>query len=133
MRREIRKAYSEVHITYQNENYTNNLNAENFTIDANPERVIWSMDFSTNQRTRHKDSNSYLDAQQLLEDWGNVKFFQIFEEKLCKEIRDVADNMEPTPWFVEMRFKDGEAHTLPVRLRGHNGMIQMNVNTGGAQ
>jgi hypothetical protein len=85
------------------------------------------MDFSTNQRTRYKDSNSHLDVQELLEDWANVKFFQIFEERLCREIKDATKSMRPTPWVVEIRFKDGEVHILPVSIRGSGDMVQMNV------
>ena len=127
MKRIIRKTSSHVHVTYKNGGFTNNLNAENFAIEAEDARVICSMDFSGNERTRHKDSNSYLDARELQENSSNVAFFQIFEESLMREIRAAVMTHKDAAWTVEIRFKDGKSHSYPVSLEGDNSIVQMNM------
>lgn|SRR6185437_14890588 len=127
MKRSVRKGPSHVHVTYKNHGYSNSLHAENFTIDANEERVLWSMDFALNGRKRNKDSNCCHDVKELEEDKANVAFFQMAEDSICSEIIRANSLYPDAVWTVEILFERGSHRYEDVGLEGDRLMVQINV------
>jgi hypothetical protein len=84
------------------------LKADNFTLEADDGRVLFSMDFSRNKNPRAKDSNSYHDVQELLEKSLKLHFFQIHLE----------------PWLVDLVSAVGITRTLNGKFSGHSGTVR---------
>lgn len=110
MKHVLRKGNVHVHLTYLDGDYSNNLHASDFTVEADEKRVLFSMDFSTNQRTRSKGGNSYLDVLTLMEKHGRVRFFQIHKEKWLKDLASALANNSGAERLIEMKFLGGVSY-----------------------
>ena len=73
----LRKGNVRIPITYVDGGFSNILHASDFSVEADEKRVVFSMDFSTNQRTRSKESHSRYDVLELMRKHDKVKFLQI--------------------------------------------------------
>jgi hypothetical protein len=122
MKRSLRKGYEHVHVTYRDGGYSNNLNADDFSVEADDDRVLFSMDFSRNKNPRAKESNSYYDVEELLEKSSEVKFFQIslapWLVELVSELRSHPNAKRKVQWT----FKGGESftHTYALEATEHD-------------
>jgi hypothetical protein len=47
MRLTLRKAYEHIHVTYRDEDHSNNLTASHFAIEADEDRIVFSMMFKS--------------------------------------------------------------------------------------
>jgi hypothetical protein len=77
MKRTLRKGSSHVHVTYRNGGFTNNLWGREFTLEDRDNTLVLGIDMSSNLRVRNKQSNAYLDAAELAEQWNEVEFIQL--------------------------------------------------------
>jgi hypothetical protein len=116
MKRSLRKGYDHVHVTYRDGGYSNNLNADTFTLEADDDRVLFSMDFSRNKNPRAKDSNSYHDVQELLEKSLRVHFFQIHLEPWLADLVSAVRYHPNAKWEIKWKFREGEIFTQSYAL-----------------
>ncbi|MDT8068496.1 MAG: hypothetical protein ROO76_10070 [Terriglobia bacterium] len=117
MKQSLRKGNENVHITYGNNDYTNNLIACNFTLEADESRIVLSMDFSASERTRSKASNTYLDVQELIAEKAQIKFFQISTEKWLGPLLATLDKFPNASLDLETRFMKSPSRTYRCELR----------------
>ena len=96
------------------------MSASEFTLQAGEDKVVLSMDFSPNERTRSKHGNSYLDVQQLKEDASNVWFFQISKEKWLIPLATELKRYPNATRVLELKFKDGASIAFPYELDGQS-------------
>lgn len=113
----LRKGDVLVYVTYQSGRSTGKLYASYFTYDANEKRVLLSMDFSTNERSRSKDGGLYRDAKKLIAQASDVKSVQVPIEKWFGEFALKLEEFPGALRELELRFKDAPSRTYRCNLR----------------
>jgi hypothetical protein len=129
MKRSLRKGNDGVHISYRNNNYTNNLIACDFTLEANESRIVLSMDFSASERLRSKESNTYLDVQELIAGKSAVKVLQLSAEKWLQPLLEALKRFPAASLQVETRFKTSPSRSYSCELVSDPGNLTFTVLT----
>jgi tetrahydromethanopterin S-methyltransferase subunit B len=127
MMQTLRKGNESIYISYLNGGWSNSLSASDFILEAQPERVMLSMDFSVNQRTRRKDGHSYMDVMQLIEKVSGVEYFQIQRDKWLDPFARALNSFPDATRELKVLFKDGITHTYRYRLEVADFNVTFNV------
>ena len=106
MIKSLRKADTLVHVEYLDGGYSS-LHARDFTLEADAQRILFSFDFSPNERVRNKDSNCYHDVMELIEKSSHVKSFELPEETWLSPLCESMKRCPHASWELEVRFKSG--------------------------
>ena len=64
MKRRLRVTRAAVDVQYSNGDYSNNLVGTDFALQGDATETVFSVDLSLNVSTRHRESNSFLDAEE---------------------------------------------------------------------
>ena len=116
----LRKGHASVHVGYLG-GWTDTLHAKEFTLQANEERLVLSVDLSPNERVRNKDSNCYHDICRLLEDLMAVKYFEFWPEPWLRPLAQAVMEYPDAAHQIEVRFKDGSTHRYVGELTKESG------------
>jgi hypothetical protein len=127
MMQTLRKGNESIYISYLNGGWSNSLSASDFVLDAEPERVTLSMDFSVNQRTRRKNGNRYLDVMQLIGNMSNVEYFQIQREPWLDPFARALNSFPEATRELRVLFKDRTTYTYGYRLEVGDFNVTFNV------
>jgi len=112
----LRKGNSFIDVAYTNGGYAT-LQAADFRVDKNDERVILSIDLSPNERVRNKDTNCYSDVMYLLEKLEIVESFQLHREGWIEPLASALRSHMEASRQLEIRFKEGLSHTYHYELK----------------
>lgn len=127
MKVSLRKGNQGVYVTYRRFGDTDGLVACDFTLKADEKRVLLSMDFSASERTRHKDSNLYLDVQKLLEQVNDVGRFELSIEKWLDPLAAALQKYRQAIREVEIRFKNAPSRLYRYKLEADRDRLLFNV------
>lgn len=127
MMQTLRKGNEHIYVSYLNGGWSNSLSASDFVLEAEPERVVLSMDFSVNQRTRSKNGNRYLDVLQLIEKVSGVEYFQLTWEPWLDPFARALNNFPDATRELKVLFKDRTTHTYGYRLEVGDFNVTFNV------
>lgn len=83
----IRKGSFSLSLTYSDGNFTNNLNGDNASYDTCVNICELSFDLKRNFRSRNKDSNDYMDINELNEQRDKIRTVQIFDSSIATAIK----------------------------------------------
>jgi hypothetical protein len=133
MKLSLRKGNEGVYVTYRPFGNTDSLVVRDFTLDADENRVLFSMDFSASERTRNKDTNLYMDVQALIEKVADVKQFQLSIEKWLDPLAAALKRHRNASRELEIRFKDAPSRTYQYELEADRHILRFNVRSDGLQ
>jgi hypothetical protein len=133
MKRHLRKGNQGVYVSYHPHGNTDSLVACDFTLEADEERVLFSMDFSASERTRNKDSHLYMDAKALIENASNVKQIQITIEKWLEPLKSALKEFQNASRELEIRFKNSPSRTYRYDLRADEYCLWFDLLSNGKQ
>ena len=88
----IRKGSFALAITYSDGNFTNNLIGDNATYDTRMNTCEFTFDLKRNFRSRNKDSNDYIDINELNDQRDKLRTVQIFDSSIAATIKEIEEN-----------------------------------------
>lgn len=131
MKVSLRKGNQGVYVTYRRFGETDDLVACDFTLEADEKRVLFSMDFSASERTRHKDSNLYLDVQKLIEQMNDVERFELSIEKWLNPLAAALQKRRQAVRELEIRFKNAPRKLYRYDLETDKYRLLFNIRNNG--
>lgn len=133
MKVSLRKGNEGVYVTYRPFGDTDGLIARDFTLEADEKRVLLSIDFSACERTRHKDSNLYLDVQRLIEHVSDVLRIELSIEKWLDPLAAALKEHKHAVRELEIRFKDAPSRVYRYDLQADKHRLLFEIADGGTQ
>jgi hypothetical protein len=105
-------------VTFQGSGHSSNLHASDIVVEVLGHRVILSLDLSPSQPRGGETSYSYIDAENMKENFGSLKFLQLDREPWLEEglLRAVRDATRPIAFELVISFKDGAVRSTPATL-----------------
>lgn len=85
MKRSLRKTAAQIHVSYAG-TYSNNLFADNFTLEDDQGVLTLGIDLSRNLRTRNKSTNTYIDAEDLAARHQELESVQIDDGQVFRHL-----------------------------------------------
>jgi hypothetical protein len=113
----LRKGDELVYITYLDDRLGSRLYASDFRLDADDKRVLLSMDFSKNERSRSKDGTLYRAAKELIAQVSDIKSVQIPINKWFGIFESQLEEFPGALRELELRFKDAPSRIYRYDLR----------------
>lgn len=128
MIKELRKTSSPISITYSKGDFSNNLLGTNFKVDNSHENIVFSIDLSSNNKVRNKDTNSYYDVNDLLIKHSELETLQIFENKIIYDISLLFKNNKSKNWELELIIAEKGTLKYKINKIQIDGNITFHVN-----
>lgn len=98
----IRKGSFALTITYSDGNFTNNLIGDNATYDTRVNTCEFTFDLKRNFRSRNKDSNDYIDINELNEQRDKLRTVQIFDSSIASTIKKKREEIKSMEFRVSL-------------------------------
>ena len=99
------------------------MHASDFTLEADDERILLSVDLSPNQRVRNKDSNCYHDITELVEKLDRVEYFEFYPEEWLTPLAESVGKHPDASQELEIRFKSERSRTYKGKLRKQGNVL----------
>lgn len=116
-----------IHVTYQDEDYSNNIHADNFQVEYTSQmnRIHISLGPSLNQR--NKSSNSLYDANELIRKASKLSLVQIDEDQIIKGLLNALKKYPENSWELQLNSKGMDVFRFKVILSIQMGSIFLDV------
>jgi hypothetical protein len=86
VKRRLRATRAAVDVQYSDGDYSNNLVGTDFALQDDATTTLLSVDLSSNIRTRHRESNSFLDAEEFARKPVSLKSVHIADAQVSAGI-----------------------------------------------
>ncbi len=106
MKFSLRKGHSHIHITCQDEFFSNNIIGDNFEIEYENSVNRIHISIESNLKQRNKHSNSYSDTKALIRKAGNIKSVQIDEVQVIKGLLSAHQKHPKNSWELVLHASD---------------------------
>lgn len=98
----IRKGSFALAITYSDGNFTNNLIGDNATYDTRVNTCEFTFDLKRNFRSKNKDSNDYIDINEMNEEREKLRTIQIFDSSIASTIKEKREEINSMEFRVSL-------------------------------
>lgn len=132
MKRLLRKTPIGLHVSYSNENFTNNLWAADIYVDDSGDGPIrLSMDLTKNLRVRNKSANCYYDAMELVEESSSLDLVQIDDDKVIEGIARAVQRSPGREMELELVLEESRLrYQVGIERRGPSLLLRSKSSDG---
>lgn len=114
MKNNIMKKSFGIGVIYTDDNYTNNLAGDNFTVEIDKQSISICMDLSKNLRVQNKSVNCYEDAVEFISNHNKLKSIQISEQAIINGLINVNNRVKDPDWSMQLRLNDENIYTYSI-------------------
>lgn len=115
VKRRLRLTRAAVDIQYSDGDYSNNLVGTDFALQGNTTATVLSVDLSSNFRTRHGESNSFLDAEEFARKPASLESVHIADAQIAAGIAAQRQQNPNSRWRLELDLGEGRVFTYSVQ------------------
>ncbi|GAA5218772.1 hypothetical protein ACFSJ3_15965 [Corallincola platygyrae] len=127
MKVSLRKTYSHIHVSYADDDYSNNLSATDFCLHTTSDTHKLSINLIGNLNQRDKQANSYADAVAFVEKHELLKMVQIDERKVLEGLLKAHKSNPAAKWVLEVALGSRGTFNYQVKPSRKNDSLFLDV------
>lgn len=123
----LRKSCSHLHVSYTDEDYSNNLSGTDFCLNSSNEANSLSINLVGNLTQRNKQTNSYSDALDLIEKHSMLEQVQIDEQVVIEGLLKAYKTNPSATWYLELSFGEKGCFKYQIKPSLENGSVFLDI------
>lgn len=127
MKFSLRKGSSHIHVTFKDEDYSNNIIGELFEIEYENSINRIYINIESNLKQKNKLTNSYSDTRELIRKAEHIKFVQIDEEQVIKGLLKAYNKNPKNSWELVLHAGSDKSFKYIVKPFSKLGSVFLDV------
>lgn len=130
MKFSLRKGSSHIHVSFNDENYSNSITGEHFEFEHENSVNRIHINIESNLKQRNKLTNSYSDTRELIRKAEHIKLIQINDEQVIRGLSNVRNKYTKNVWELVLHVGDDQSFKYMVKPSCKLGSVFLDVIIG---